>query len=30
VKTRMAAGMRKLKEALQEAGREEQQPWTRQ
>jgi RNA polymerase sigma-70 factor (ECF subfamily) len=30
VKTRMAAGMRKLKEALQDAGREEQQPWTRQ
>jgi len=30
VKTRMAAGMRKLKEALREAGREEQQPWTRQ
>jgi RNA polymerase sigma factor (sigma-70 family) len=30
VKTRMAAGMRKLKEALREAGREEQHPWTRQ
>ncbi len=30
VKTRMAAGMRKLREALQDAGREEQQPWTRQ
>ena len=30
VKTRMAAGMRKMKEALSEAGREEQQPWTRQ
>jgi RNA polymerase sigma factor (sigma-70 family) len=30
VKTRMAAGMRKLKEALREAGHEEQQPWTRQ
>jgi RNA polymerase sigma factor (sigma-70 family) len=30
VKTRMAAGMRKLKEALQDAGREEQHPWTRQ
>ena len=30
VKTRMAAGMRKMKEALQEAGREEQHPWTRQ
>jgi RNA polymerase sigma factor (sigma-70 family) len=29
VKTRMAAGMRKLKEALREPGREEQ-PWTRQ
>jgi RNA polymerase sigma factor (sigma-70 family) len=29
VKTRMAAGMRKLKEALQDAGTEEQ-PWTRQ
>jgi RNA polymerase sigma factor (sigma-70 family) len=29
VKTRMAAGMRKLKEALRDAGREEQ-PWTRQ
>jgi RNA polymerase sigma factor (sigma-70 family) len=29
VKTRMAAGMRKLKEALQDAGREEQHPWTR-
>jgi RNA polymerase sigma factor (sigma-70 family) len=28
VKTRMAAGMRRLKEALQDAGREEQ-PWTR-
>ena len=30
VKTRMAAGMRKLKQALQDAGREEQHPWTRQ
>jgi RNA polymerase sigma factor (sigma-70 family) len=30
VKTRMAAGMRKMKEVLQEAGREEQHPWTRQ
>jgi RNA polymerase sigma factor (sigma-70 family) len=30
VKTRMAAGMRKLKEVLQAAGDEEQQPWTRQ
>jgi len=30
VKTRMAAGMRKLKQALREAGHEEQQPWTRQ
>ena len=30
VKTRMAAGMRKMKAALQDAGREEQQPWTRQ
>ena len=30
VKTRMAAGMRKLHQALQEAGHEEQQPWTRQ
>jgi RNA polymerase sigma factor (sigma-70 family) len=29
VKTRMAAGMRKMKEALRDAGREEQ-PWTRQ
>ena len=29
VKTRMAAGMRKMKAALQDAGREEQ-PWTRQ
>jgi RNA polymerase sigma factor (sigma-70 family) len=29
VKTRMAAGMRKMKVALQDAGREEQ-PWTRQ
>jgi RNA polymerase sigma factor (sigma-70 family) len=28
VKTRMAAGMRKLKEALRDAGREEQHPWT--
>jgi hypothetical protein len=26
----MAAGMRKLKEALQDAGREEPHPWTRQ
>jgi len=24
----MAAGMRKMKEALSDAGREEQQPWT--
>lgn len=30
VKTRMAAGMRKMKAALSDAGREEQQPWTRQ
>jgi RNA polymerase sigma-70 factor, ECF subfamily len=30
VKTRMAAGMRSLKGALLDAGREEQQPWTRQ
>jgi RNA polymerase sigma-70 factor (ECF subfamily) len=30
VKTRMAAGMRKLKQALRETGHEEQQPWTRQ
>lgn len=30
VKTRMAAGMRKLKDALSEPGREEQRPWTRQ
>ena len=30
VKTRMAAGMRKMKAALQDAGREEQQRWTRQ
>ena len=30
VKTRMAAGMRKMKEALQDAGREEHHPWTRQ
>jgi RNA polymerase sigma factor (sigma-70 family) len=30
VKTRMAAGMRKLKEILRETGREEQRPWTRQ
>ena len=29
VKTRMAAGMRKMREALRDAGREEQ-PWTRQ
>jgi RNA polymerase sigma-70 factor (ECF subfamily) len=28
VKTRMAAGMRKMKSALEDAGREEQQPWT--
>jgi RNA polymerase sigma factor (sigma-70 family) len=28
VKTRMAAGMRKMKAALSDAGREEQQPWT--
>jgi hypothetical protein len=26
----MAAGMRKMKEALQDAGRQEQHPWTRQ
>ncbi len=30
VKTRMAAGMRKLKAALRDAGHQEQQPWTRQ
>ena len=30
VKTRMAAGMRKMRAALRDAGREEQQPWTRQ
>jgi RNA polymerase sigma factor (sigma-70 family) len=30
VKTRMAAGMRKMRQALQDAGREEQHPWTRQ
>jgi RNA polymerase sigma factor (sigma-70 family) len=30
VKTRMAAGMRKMKAALQDAGSEEQEPWTRQ
>ena len=30
VKSRMAAGMRKMREALSDAGREEQQPWTRQ
>jgi RNA polymerase sigma factor (sigma-70 family) len=30
VKTRMAAGMRKMKEALRDAGHQEQQPWTRQ
>ena len=30
VKTRMAAAMRKLREALQDAGREEHRPWTRQ
>lgn len=29
VKTRMAAGMRKLKDALSEPGRKEQRPWTR-
>jgi RNA polymerase sigma factor (sigma-70 family) len=29
VKTRMAAGMRRLKDALPEPGREEQRPWTR-
>lgn len=29
VKTRMAAGMRKLKDALREAGQQEQFPWTR-
>ena len=30
VKTRMAAGMHKMRAALRDAGREEQQPWTRQ
>ena len=30
VKTRMAAGMRKMKAAFRDAGRQEQQPWTRQ
>jgi RNA polymerase sigma factor (sigma-70 family) len=30
VKTRMAAGMRKMKEALRDAGHQEQQPWTHQ
>jgi RNA polymerase sigma factor (sigma-70 family) len=30
VKTRMAAGMRRLKAALQDVGRGERQPWTRQ
>jgi RNA polymerase sigma factor (sigma-70 family) len=30
VKTRMAAGMRKMKEALRDASDQEQQPWTRQ
>jgi RNA polymerase sigma-70 factor (ECF subfamily) len=30
VKTRMAAGMRKMNAALRDAGREEQQPWTHQ
>ena len=30
VKTRMAAGMRKMKQAFQDAGREEQHPWTHQ
>ena len=30
VKTRMAAGMRKMKAALRDAGHEEQQPWTHQ
>jgi RNA polymerase sigma factor (sigma-70 family) len=30
VKTRMTAGMRTIKAALRDAGREEQQPWTRQ
>ena len=29
VKTRMAAGMRRLKGALQDAGHQEQHPWTR-
>jgi RNA polymerase sigma factor (sigma-70 family) len=29
VKTRMAAGMRRLKDELREAGRQEQSPWTR-
>lgn len=29
VKTRMAAGMRKLKDALREPGQQEQRPWTR-
>ena len=30
VKTRMAAGMRRMKAALRDAGQQEQQPWTRQ
>ncbi len=30
VKTRMAAGMRRMKAALRDAGHQEQQPWTRQ
>jgi RNA polymerase sigma-70 factor (ECF subfamily) len=30
VKTRMAAGLRRLKAALRDAGHQEQQPWTRQ
>jgi RNA polymerase sigma factor (sigma-70 family) len=30
VKTRMAAGMRRMRAALRDAGHEEQQPWTRQ
>ena len=30
VKTRMAAGMRKMKEALRDAGDQERKPWTRQ
>jgi DNA-directed RNA polymerase specialized sigma24 family protein len=30
VKTRMAAGMRKMKQALSDAGHQEQQPWASQ